>query len=840
MEDGLVRPNERSLSSLSELAPAPANVAVITDAIEEFFGRLDSAPDQVEAPKAREGRDAAADAAIDGVIRLLTRKEPMKPADVEAAIDRTAARALDVARSELVLVWLVGEKKKIWPFGKSGSRLVLAAAAPARALFGGKIDAEARFRERVAKVRGELALDPTKGIVGRALSKKTTIVSHDARRDPDFDDAFGKALAVETRSLLTVPITDGVEHYGAIQAVNKERGSGEEFFSQKDQAALEDVARYLGRLIRRASNPGHETSDGDMARYVAHLARTEALDLLEPDPKDPGHPKVELDEKLWDQVGWDAIKKYQILPLRALRSKAVAVVMANPLDLQRRRDFEAATDRVIAETFAATPAQIATVLERKVRSRPATAGETNKLLGDVHAAVADRVVEQREMRDFSDGPIIQLANHLIEDAHARGASDIHFEPQEKDVRIRFRVDGNLQDSMRLPKQAHEPLIARLKIMAPPMKIDERRLPQDGKIVFKNYSRSGLDLDLRVATAPATWGEKAVLRLLSKSSISLGLDSMGFSAENLQKFRWAARQPYGMVLCCGPTGSGKTTTLYSALSEVNTPDVNIQTAEDPVEYPLAGVTQVQVNPPIGLTFASALRAYMRMDPDVILVGEIRDRETADCAIEASLTGHLLLSTLHTNDAASTVTRFIEMKIEPFLIASCLLLVSAQRLARRLCSSCRVEWKPTADEKRALSLDARASEKTLHRASDTGCERCAKTGYKGRVGIHEILALEGEIGTAIRELIHDRVSSETMKAKAVALGMRTLWDDALLKVREGVTDLREVATIVRADAPASVVRPATAAGKKRVSTSSKLAAVAAKAAPARAATPRPRGR
>jgi type IV pilus assembly protein PilB len=838
MEDGLVRPNERALGSLSAPAPASnqAGVAVITDAIEEFFGRLDSAPDEVEAPKAREGRDAAADAAIDGVIRLLTRKEAVKPAEVEAAIDRTATRALDVARSELVLVWLVGEKKKIWPFGKSGSRLLLASAAPARALFGGKAEGEARFRERAAKLRAELALDPTKGIVGRALAKKATIVSHDARNDPDFDDAAGKALAVETRSLLTVPITDGVEHYGAIQAVNKEHGSGEEFFSQKDQDGLEEVARYLGRLIRRASNPGHETSDGDMARYVAHLARTDALDLLEPDPKDPGRPKVELDDKLWDQVGWAAIKKYQILPLRALRSKAIAVVMANPLDLQRRRDFEAATDRVIAETYAATPAQIATVIERKVRSRPATAGETDKILGDVHAAVADRVVEQREMRDFSDGPIIQLANHLIEDAHARGASDIHVEPQEKDVRIRFRVDGNLQDRVRLPKQAHDPLIARFKIMAPPMKIDERRLPQDGKIVFKNYSRSGLDLDLRVATAPATWGEKAVLRLLSKSSIALGLDSMGFSAENLEKFRWAARQPYGMVLCCGPTGSGKTTTLYSALSEVNTPDVNIQTAEDPVEYPLAGITQVQVNPPIGLTFASALRAYMRMDPDVILVGEIRDRETADCAIEASLTGHLLLSTLHTNDAASTVTRFIEMKIEPFLIASCLLLVSAQRLARRLCASCRVEWKPTADEKRALLLDARAAEKTLYRASEAGCERCAKSGYKGRVGIHEILAMEGETGAALRELIHRRVSSEALKAAAVEHGMKTLWQDALLKVREGVTDLREVATVVRAETAVSAAKPA---ARKRASTSAKLAAVAAKAAPARA-TPRPRGR
>ncbi len=428
----------------------------------------------------------------------------------------------------------------------------------------------------------------------------------------------------------------------------------------------------------------------------------------------------------------------------------------------------------------------------------------------------ERPIELAEVEKIdasSDTPIVKLATHLIEDAHAKGASDIHIEPGEKDVRIRFRIDGNLHERMRLPRQANEALVARLKIMAPPMKIDERRLPQDGKIRFKGFSQAGVDIDVRVATSPSTNGERCVLRLLARQSIAMGLDALGFSPANLEAFRWAVHQPYGMVLCCGPTGSGKTTTLYGALTEINTSDVNILTAEDPVEYPLAGITQVQVNKKIGLGFSRALKAFLRMDPDVILVGEIRDKKTASTAIEASLTGHLLLSTLHTNDAASTVTRFIEMKVEPFLVSSCLLLVSAQRLARRLCPDCRVPWTPTAQALELLAADLAPTPRSLFKASDKGCQKCNGSGYRGRIGVHEILPMHGPMGAVVRELIHKKASSETIKQKARELGMRTMWQDAVSKVKQGITDLREVATVVRAEAavrrPARALTPAPAA-------------------------------
>ncbi|MEZ0228379.1 MAG: GspE/PulE family protein, partial [Planctomycetota bacterium] len=281
--------------------------------------------------------------------------------------------------------------------------------------------------------------------------------------------------------------------------------------------------------------------------------------------------------------------------------------------------------------------------------------------------------------------------------------------------------------------------------------------------------------------------------------------------NLDAVRWAMRQPHGMVLCCGPTGSGKTTTLYAAMTEANTPDVNIVTAEDPIEYPLAGITQLQVDKKIGLTFARALRSFLRMDPDVILVGEIRDKKTASCAIEAALTGHLLLSTLHTNDAASTVTRFVEMKVEPFLISSSLLLVSAQRLARRLCIHCRVPFEPSPQVRAVLEADPHPLGKTIFQAREKGCERCGGTGYKGRVGIHEILALRDEMGAAMRELVHRKVGSEVMKARAVELGMRTMWQDALWKVKEGITDLREAGSIVKADAVKAKTKAARSAAR-----------------------------
>jgi type IV pilus assembly protein PilB len=393
--------------------------------------------------------------------------------------------------------------------------------------------------------------------------------------------------------------------------------------------------------------------------------------------------------------------------------------------------------------------------------------------------------------DEESGPIIQLANRIIEDAYFSGASDIHIEPQEKEIIVRNRVDGVCQEKLRLPKKVGPALVARLKIMCN-LDISERRLPQDGRIVFKQFTRKGLDLDLRVSTAPLNHGEGIVMRILDKQKSTLPLTALGFSDENLAKYRECIRQPYGMILHCGPTGSGKSMTLYSALNEVNTSDVVIRTAEDPIEYTLPGLNQMQMHRQIGLTFASALRSFLRQDPDIILVGEIRDKETAGIAVEAALTGHLLISTLHTNDAPTTVSRLTEMGIEPFMISSSILCICAQRLMRRVCKQCRVPYTPEGREKEIMEK-ALGWSGQIYRTKPKGCPKCGNSGYKGRVGIHELL-------TSSEELI-DAINKETDAAELKKIGMRTgmktLHQDSLLKVKEGLSTIEEAIANVPPD-------------------------------------------
>src|SRR5882757_6170918 len=304
-------------------------------------------------------------------------------------------------------------------------------------------------------------------------------------------------------------------------------------------------------------------------------------------------------------------------------------------------------------------------------------------------------IKDEDLENEDSAPIIQLANRIIEDAYFAGSSDIHVEPQEKEIIVRYRIDGMCQEKLRLPAKVGPALVARLKIMCN-LDISERRLPQDGRIVFKQFTKKSLDIDLRVSTAPLNHGEGVVMRILDKQKSTLPLPALGFTEENLAKYRDVIRQPYGMILHCGPTGSGKSMTLYSALNEINTPDIVIRTAEDPIEYTLSGINQMQMHRQIGLTFASALRSFLRQDPDIILVGEIRDKETAGIAVEAALTGHLLISTLHTNDAPGTVDRLVDMEVEPFMISSSLLCVCAQRLMRRVCKQCRVPYHPEGRE------------------------------------------------------------------------------------------------------------------------------------------------
>lgn len=400
---------------------------------------------------------------------------------------------------------------------------------------------------------------------------------------------------------------------------------------------------------------------------------------------------------------------------------------------------------------------------------------------------------QGDLEDEDSAPIITLANRIVEDAYVLGASDIHVEPQEHDLIVRYRIDGVCQEKLRLPKQVAGALSARYKIMSE-LDIAEKRLPQDGRIVFKKYTKKKIDIDLRVATGPMNFGEKIVMRILDKTKSALPITSLGFSEYNLAKYRGCIDQPYGMILHCGPTGSGKSMTLFSALREIAKPDINIQTAEDPIEYTIPGINQMQMHKQIGLTFARALRAYLRMDPDVILVGEIRDQETAEIAVEAALTGHLLLSTLHTNDAPSTIARFTDMEIEPFMISASLLCVCAQRLMRRACKSCKEEYMPEGNELDILKKALPEWEPhPIFRASESGCKACGGNGMKGRVGIHELMQTSEELVRAINE---GRETAD-LKRIAMATGMYTLHQDSMLKVTEGVSTILESVSTVPPD-------------------------------------------
>ncbi len=384
-----------------------------------------------------------------------------------------------------------------------------------------------------------------------------------------------------------------------------------------------------------------------------------------------------------------------------------------------------------------------------------------------------------------DAPVVRLVNVLLVDSLRRGASDIHVEPYEKDFRIRFRIDGLLYDVMHPPMKMRDALISRLKIMSK-LDISEKRLPQDGRIKIKvkidNRSR---ELDFRVSTLPTLFGEKVVLRLLDKEKLMLDMTKLGFEVESLEKFKRNIAKPYGMVLVTGPTGSGKTNTLYSALQSLNTIDTNIMTAEDPVEFNLAGINQVQMKEQIGLNFAAALRSFLRQDPNIVLVGEIRDFETAEIAIKAALTGHLVLSTLHTNDAPSTISRMVNMGIEPFLVATSVNIIQAQRLIRRVCSEC----KELQDVPKEALIETGFSEDEvgdIQIFKGKGCQRCNGTGYKGRVGLFEVM----EVTDELRELIIIGASSIEIRKKAIELGMVTLRQSGLCKLRDGVTTIEEV--------------------------------------------------
>jgi type IV pilus assembly protein PilB len=411
---------------------------------------------------------------------------------------------------------------------------------------------------------------------------------------------------------------------------------------------------------------------------------------------------------------------------------------------------------------------------------------------DADGAENLEVIEDNEEIDLSsltrmseDAPVVRLVSVLLVDALRRGASDIHVEPYEKELRIRFRIDGVLYDVMHPPLKMRDALVSRLKIMSK-LDISEKRLPQDGRIKIKVRVESrSRELDFRISTLPTLFGEKVVLRLLDKENLMLDMTKLGFEPESLVKFQRNIQKPYGMVLVTGPTGSGKTNTLYSALQSLNQPETNIMTAEDPVEFNLPGVNQVQMKEQIGLNFAAALRAFLRQDPNIILVGEIRDFETAEIAIKAALTGHMVLSTLHTNDAPSTISRLMNMGIEPFLVATSVNLIQAQRLIRRICKDCKMEH-PMPPEALTEVGFTQEEAKQLKTYKGRGCQTCNGTGYKGRVGLYEVL----EVTDEIRELILIGASALELRKKAIEDGMISLRESGLYKIRNGITTLEEV--------------------------------------------------
>ena len=497
--------------------------------------------------------------------------------------------------------------------------------------------------------------------------------------------------------------------------------------------------------------------------------------------------RFQLDPDATDKLSMDFCRDNRLAPL-GIVGDFMVVAFANPFEMDAVNRIQETTGLQVVRLLAGT--------QEIVQKLKKDASAEKVEFGDVVDAIGEEFGEDAEMRaedleDEESGPIIQLANRIVEDAYKEGASDIHVEPGEKELMVRYRIDGVCQEKLRLPKKVAGAIVARFKIMSN-LDIAERRLPQDGRIIFKQYTKKNIDIDLRVATSPLNHGEGVVMRILDKEKSTLPMPALGFSEENLIRYRKVIQQPYGMILHCGPTGSGKSMTLYSALNEINSPELVIRTAEDPIEYTLSGINQMQMSRQIGLTFASALRAFLRQDPDIILVGEIRDKETANIAVEAALTGHLLLSTLHTNDAPGTIARLTDMGIEPFMISSSLLCVCAQRLMRRVCKKCRIAYEPEGREKEILEKALEWSG-TVYKHNPRGCANCNGLGYRGRVGIHELMQISEELVHAIN------AEKETAELKKIAIrnGMKTLHQDSMLKVKEGFSTIEEALANVPPD-------------------------------------------
>jgi type IV pilus assembly protein PilB len=543
------------------------------------------------------------------------------------------------------------------------------------------------------------------------------------------------------------------------------------------QKQQEGIPLPLDRLLVQL---GYIT-EKDRVRVLGQHWGIHFVDLVETPP----------DATLASLIPADMAKRYRAVPIAQQNGKLI-VALADPLDIFAIDEIRQHT-RLEIEAVIATEDDIQNAIRTLYRTSAAVSEAVQELMRDMGAAQVETLtpdeeeLSAEELREIAeDAPVVRLANMIITQAINDGASDIHIEPTRDCIKVRYRIDGVMIDSLVLPKRVQASLTSRFKIMAD-MDIAEKRVPQDNRI---SATIDGREYDFRVSTLPCIYGEKIVMRVLDKSSVRVGLDKLGFLPDTLARLEEVISRSYGIILVTGPTGSGKSTTLYSILSRLNTGLVNIITAEDPVEYELPGINQVQVNPKAGLTFATALRAMLRQDPDIIMVGEMRDTETATIAIEAALTGHLVLSTLHTNDASSAPPRLIEMGVEPFMIASSLIAVLAQRLVRTLCPRCKQPYRPTESDFRRYGFTPPENGETVEIYRAQGCDYCKNTGYKGRTGIHELLV----INDPIRELILQHAAAYAIQKVAVEHGLRLLKEDALQKVLLGRTSIEEVVRVI----------------------------------------------
>ena len=558
------------------------------------------------------------------------------------------------------------------------------------------------------------------------------------------------------------------------------------------------TVRQLDKSVAQAERSGESlqkvlislgfVSEKDVVEAMGRQMGVRFVDLSE----------IHIDTELARSIPEHLAQRYKVIPV-AQNDNRLTLAMVDPLNVIAIDDIRLITGFDIEPVIATEESIIRAI---------------NNQFGVTDLVEVEETVKELQAQDFADlefedgqdeeisldklkemvddAPIVRVVNLIISQAINDKASDIHIEPEAKAVKVRYRVDGVLHEVMSPPKHIQAPMTSRIKIMAS-MDIAERRIPQDGKI---HLTHDGREFDLRVSTIPCVHGEKTVMRILDKGSVMLGLNKLGFYDDNLRLWESVVDKPYGMLLVTGPTGSGKSTTLYSCLNKLNRGDRNLVTCEDPVEYQIGGINQVQTNPKAGLTFASALKSFLRQDPDIIMVGEIRDGDTAKIAVEAALTGHLVLSTLHTNDAAGAISRLVEMKVEPFLVASALCGVLAQRLARCICPNCKESFRPPAEAVRKFGMTV-YGDHDIQFYRGCGCDHCKMTGFRGRSGIHEVLT----ISERVRSLILQKASTAEIRQAAVEDGMKTMQDDGVRKTLDGVTSMEECLRVVSIDSAES---------------------------------------